>query len=92
MHRKQNESFPLRMSKPHRWYIFINSSASLWFCGCGGSCNKEIGGIFLAFMGVTGSDGEADFTAGVCDGNLDCIQSRLGIAGISLDDLTAQKG
>ena len=35
-------------------------------------------GVFLAFMGFTGSDGEAHFTAGASDGNLDCIQSRLG--------------
>ena len=37
-----------------------------------------IDGVFLAFMGVSGSDGEADFTAGACDGNLDCIPSRSG--------------
>ena len=40
--------------------------------------DEGIDGVFLAFMGVTGSDGEADFTAGACDGNLDCIPSRLG--------------
>ena len=39
--------------------------------------DKGFDGVFLAFMGVTGSNGEADFTAGACDGNLDCIPSRL---------------
>ena len=33
-------------------------------------------GLLLTFMGVTGNDGEADVTAGACDGNLDCIPSR----------------
>ena len=37
--------------------------------------DEEVDGVFLAFMGVTGSDGEADFPAGACDGNLDCIPS-----------------
>ena len=40
--------------------------------------DKGIGRIFLAFVGVAGSDGEADYIAGACDGNLDCIPSRLG--------------
>ena len=40
--------------------------------------DKGIDGIFLAFVGVAGCDDEADFTAGACDGNLDCIPHRLG--------------
>ena len=40
--------------------------------------DKANDGVFLAFVGVAGNVGEADFTAGAHDGSLDRTPSRLG--------------